>query len=106
MIYHGCLENAEMFLDFFAPWASQNNLVLLLPQSVNCWGVHGGTDRTPKDIKDMSENYFTKNYSQYKFTKSLIKAVGAPIDPKFDYTKRQNIKRNSTYPEEYWQWAG
>jgi len=88
MIYHGCTKNNEKSLDLFAPWASQNDLVLLMPQAIKCWGVVGGTDKKPEDIKDMSTNYFTKNYSQYKFTKSLIKAVGAPIDSKLDYTKR------------------
>lgn len=48
----------------------------------------------------MEKNYFSKQYAQYIFSKSLIKAIGAPIDSDFDYKKRQGLERMTTYPKE------
>lgn len=57
IVYHGCFDSAEGLLDLWAPWASTNKLVLVLPQAEDCWMVHGGSIFQPKDYP---KEYFTK----------------------------------------------
>ena len=65
--------------------------------------VHGGAVFAPSEY---SKDYFTKKDPQYLFTVNLVKALSAPIEKDFDYTKRQGLKRNTVYPKEMWYWQG
>jgi len=101
MVYHGCMENSEKTLDLYAPWAASNDLILVAPQAVDCWGVVGGNASPVTD-----KSYFTNDYIQYHFSKNIIKAISSPIDNKYDYNQNQNLEALSTYPKELFYYMG
>ena len=101
MIYHGCLDNSEAVIARYAPWAASNDLVLVAPQAVDCWGVAGGNSAPITD-----KSYFTNDYILYRFSKNIINAISSPIDNRYDYTRNQNLEAFSTYPEELFQYMG
>jgi hypothetical protein len=101
MVYHGCMENSEKTLDLYAPWAASNDLILVAPQAVDCWGVLGGNI-----VPITDKSYFSKDYTLYQFSKNIIKAISSPIDNKYDYNQNQNLEALSTYPEELFLYMG
>lgn len=58
---------AEDSFNWFAPYASANDMVLVLPQAFEKWDVHKDRRMTGE-----MDSYFTNQDPQYLFIKNLI----------------------------------
>jgi hypothetical protein len=76
-VIHGCGSPTGMFIEKYAPMASANDIVLLMPKANNCWDSYNSSNFS--DTSLTSSNYWMLLF------KKMIYLVKQPHDANFDY---------------------